>query len=96
MNNAIRLLRGERKIENRSYKAFKKGDTICGIDSEPEELKRWSISEEQVAKKELEKYRCEYQKGLEMWYVKEYALEYFEAGEDGEFLFGSDFELAKE
>lgn len=43
------------------------------------------------AKAELAKYRCEYYDG---WAI-EYALEYFEADEDGEFVEGSDYELAE-
>lgn len=96
MNNTIILLKGETLLTRREYKKFNKGDTIWGIDSEPEEIKRWSIEQKHQAKEELAKYTCLYHENAETWSVEEYALEYCEFDEDGEFLQGSDFDLAEE
>lgn len=94
--NTIRLLMGETKLSKTKYeKSFNKGDTIWGENSEPEELKRWSIEDEKEAKEELKKYKCSYDESIELYYITEYALEYFEADEEGEFLTGSDFEIAE-
>ena len=82
-------------MTNNEYKAFQKGDTIFGIDCNPEELKRWSIEQEQEAKTELAKHNCTYSGGY-VWNIEEYALEYCECDEDGEFVEGSDFDLAGE
>lgn len=97
MNNTIRLLKGEAELTKREFEAFTKGDTIWGADREPEELKRWSIEQEQEAKEELKKYCCTYNRYNEnLTDIEEYALEYFEADEDGEFISGSDYDLAEE
>lgn len=93
--NEIRLLKGERRITNEELKKFQKGDTIWGNDENPEELKRWTIEEKEEAKKELAALRCRYARYNEhLTDVEEYALEYFEADESGEFVEGSDFDLA--
>lgn len=94
MNNTIRLLKGSERLNNRNYENFSKGDSIFGDFAEPEEIKRWSMDQEEEAKETLKKYRCEYEKARELWYITEYALEYFEADEDGEFVSGSDYDLA--
>lgn len=77
-----------------------KGDTIWGADSEPREVKRWHISEEAAAKAELAKHKCEYwaTSGVVGRIVMgdEWALEYCECDEDGEWDQGSDFWLADE
>lgn len=91
----IRLLHGECRVTNEELKKFKKGDTIWGNDTDPEELKRWTIEEKEEAKKELAALRCRYARYNEhLTDVEEYALEYFKADESGEFVEGSDFELA--
>lgn len=98
MLNMVRLLKGECKATNEEMKKFKKGDTIFGNDTDPEELKRWSMEQKEEAKKELSALRCRYARYNEHLTdveVEEYALEYFEADESGEFVEGSDFELAK-
>lgn len=96
--NTIKLLRGEDRVENKKYKDFVKGDTIWGADSEPEELKRWSIEDKEQAKEELAKYRCFYDSNGwgTLVIVEEFALEYCECDEEGEFVEGSNFELAEE
>lgn len=95
MLNMVRLLKGECRATNEELKKFKKGDTIWGNDTDPEELKRWKIEEKEEAKKELAALRCRYARYNEyLTDVEEYALEYFKADESGEFVEGSDFELA--
>lgn len=96
--NTIVLLHNEARLNRRfELKKFQKGDLIWGEDENPEELMRWSAAEEAAAKAELAKLRCVYDPyNDQLAYIEEYALEWFEADEDGEFLFGSDFELAQE
>ena len=43
MLNMIRLLKGECRATNEEMKKFQKGETIWGNDTNPEELKRWTI-----------------------------------------------------
>lgn len=96
MLNMIRLFHGECRATNEELKKFQKGGTIWGNDTDPEELKRWSMEQKEEAKKELSALRCKYARYNEhLTDVEEYALEYFEADESGEFVEGSDFELAK-
>lgn len=95
MLNMVRLLKGEFRATNEEMKKFQKGDTIWGNDTNPEELKRWSIEKKEEAKKELAALRCRYARYNEhLTDVEEYALEYFKADESGEFVDGSDFDLA--
>lgn len=92
MTNTINLIKGEERYTEKEWRGFQKGGTLWGTDCvEPEVLKSWPIEKEAEAKAELAKYRCEYYDG---WAI-EYALEYFEANEDGEFVEGSDYELAE-
>lgn len=90
--NAIILLHGHAVLTEGEYKKFTKGDTIWGIDRNPEALKRWSIEDEAEALEELKNYKCTYDKG-NLYYIDEYALEYCETDEDGEFIEGSTFEM---
>lgn len=96
MFNTIILKKGEARLTRSEFKSFEKGDTIFGCDSEPEELKRWSSDQKEEAQAELEKYRCRYFKGAELYYAEEYALEFCECDEEGEFISGSDYDLAEE
>lgn len=96
MDNTIRLLKGELRFTESEYKEFQKGDTIFGENVPQEELKRWSIEQKEEAKAELAKYRCAYKKGDSLYDVIEYALEYSELDEDGEFVNGGDYDLAEE
>lgn len=91
-NNTIILLEGTARLTGREMKKFNKYDTILGCDSNPTELKRWSIEQIDEAKAELAKYKCEY----DLSYIAEYALEYCECDEDGEFIQGSDYDFAEE
>lgn len=96
MYNTIILKKGEGRYTRNEWKKFEKGGTIWGCDENPEELKRWSGDQKEEAQAELAKYRCKYSKGVELYYAEEYALDYCECDEDGEFTFGSDFDLAEE
>ncbi len=96
MYNTIILLKGESLLTKSEYKNFSKGDTLWGIDREPEEIKRWTIEQDQEAKKELAKHACTYHENAETWSIEEYALEYCECDEEGEFVQGSDYDLAEE
>jgi hypothetical protein len=97
MNNTIILKHCEIRLTREEFKGFKKGNTICGEDEYPvEELKRWSIEDQQEAIEELSKYRCKYTEDGSLYNIEEYALEYCECDEDGEFIQGSDYNLAPE
>ena len=96
MYNAIILLKGERNLTKKEYESFSNGDTIWGIDSNPEEIARWGIEDVEIAKAELEKYSCKYIVSGTSYSITEYAIEYCELNSDGEFVSGSDFDLAKE
>lgn len=95
MYNTIILKVGEAKLTKTEFDKFSEGDTIFGADSNPTELRRWKATEENEARAELAKHYCEYNKGIELYYITEYALEYCEYDEDGEFVQGSDFDLAE-
>ena len=94
--NTIILKKGEKELTPAGYKRFQKGDTIFGENSDPEEILRWPIEQKSKALDELKKYHCEYRKGREDFFVTEHALEWCVCDEDGEFLDGSDFDLADE
>lgn len=78
------------------YKKFSKGDTIWGNNQSPKEIKRWNIEQEEEARKELKNHACIYHENVETWSVEEYALEYCECDENGEFVQGSDYDFAEE
>lgn len=75
------------------------GDLILGDSDCYEEIARFKIEDESKAKTELSKYRCTYWK--QDSYVKpvvmgkEYGLEYSYHDEDGEFIEGSNYDLAE-
>lgn len=97
MNNTIILKHCEIRLTREEFKKFKKGDSICGEDNYPvEELKIWDMSNREEAKTELAKHHCTYKEDGSLYNIQEYALEYCECDEDGEFVQGSDFEFAKE
>lgn len=64
MYNTIRLLRGEERLSYSEFKKFQRGDTIFGVDSDPTEIKRWSIDDKDKAKAELSKYQCSCSRGI--------------------------------
>lgn len=94
--NTIILLHNSASITRQEWKKFEEGDLIFGADTNPTELKRWSIEQEAEAKAELAKYECSYitNSNPSLVFVEEYALEYCLTDEDGEFVEGSDFDLA--
>lgn len=94
MYKTIILLTGEGEFTPDEMKRFKKGDLIWGNDTCPKALKRWSVDQEE-AKAELSKYECSYYTDIHLTYIVEYALAYFSCDENGEFVEGADFELAK-
>ena len=95
MYNTIILKKGTANLTAQQYTGFSEGDTIFGDNSEPEELKRWPISEEAAAKEELKKFSCTCVKSGDLYSIEEVALEYCETDESGEFVCGSDFDLAE-
>lgn len=103
MNNTIILKYSEVRLTKEEFKNFKKGNTICGGNNYPvEELKRWSfphvidLDDIEESTKELNKCRCSYKEDGSLYNVEEYALEYCECDENGEFVQGSDYEFAME
>lgn len=95
MFNTIILLHGNASLTHGEYRKFQKGDTVFGENCKPSELKRFDINDEEKAREELSKYRCTY-KCDNVCDIDEYALEYCECDEDGDFIQGSDFYLADE
>ena len=93
--NTIILYKGEAGLTPREYKEFSKGDCVFYADYR-KELKRWPIEQEEEAQQELKKYSCKYERGPELYWIEEYGLEYCNTDEDGEFVDGSDFYIAKE
>ena len=97
MHNTIILLEGNAELSRREYLKYQKHDTIYGNNSNPRELRRWSIDDYEDAKEELKTYCSTYRCANDDCYiVTEYALEYCETDEDGEILSGSDYDFAVE
>lgn len=90
--NTIKLAHNDAILTKAELKKFKKGDLIWGDDQNPKTLKTWSIEDEDDALEELKRHRCSYDGNR----IEEWALEYCETNEDGEFVEGSDFKFAKE
>lgn len=93
MEEMIRLIHGRGE-------ATERGDTIFGDNSNAKEIMRWPKSEKPAALAELSKHRCIYREegtfhGRKVIIADEWALEYFESDEEGEFFSGSDFDLAE-
>ena len=94
--NTIILVHGSLNCPRRDWlRKVNPGDSIYGIDNNRKEIMRWSIDQEPNAKKELAKYKCTYAKTGNTIWADEYALEFCECDEDGEFIQGADFELAE-
>lgn len=75
-------------------------DTINGPDNDAKTVKSWPIEEEAKAREELAKKECSYWiektfAGFTVIMAEEWALEFCEMDEDGEFVDGSDLESAK-
>lgn len=93
--NTIILKHGVGSYSKKQFNNFTEGDCICGENASPEELKRWTGDQYDLAKAELAKYSCSYRKSGGYMFADEYALEYCNTDEDGEFLDGSDLDLAE-
>lgn len=96
MYNTIILLKGKKNLSRKEYRSFSKGDTIWGLNGDPEEIARWVIDDEEEARKELAKFNCSYDNKDVYYSITEYALQYCECDSNGEFMTGSDFDLANE
>lgn len=91
-----RLLKSEARFTKEELKGFEKGDLITGNDVNPEELKRWTGEGcREKAMEELKKFNSNYYMGEQLADVTEYAVETYEADEDGNFLDGSDYDIAE-
>lgn len=90
--NTIIMLKGESVLTYREMREFQKGDTIWGVDRVPQEVRRWEIGEEKAARAALAEKRCSYLDGC----IEEYALQYCDVDENGEFVAGADYDLAEE
>lgn len=95
MYNTIILWHGQETLTAREFKKFSHGDSIMECDCNPVELKRWSADELEQAKEELSKYECTYEDAGELFFVNEYAIEFCDCDEDGDFIKGSDYSFAK-
>lgn len=82
-------------IRKKQFKNYFEGDCIYGPNTDPEELKRWTYDQLNEAKAELSKYKCTYHEHPDCVDVEEYALEYCDTNTDGEFVNGSDYDLAE-
>lgn len=91
-----RLLKNEARLTKEELKGFEKGDLITGNDVNPEELKRWTGEGcREKALEELKKFNSSYYMEEQLTDVTEYAVETYEADEDGDFLEGSDYDFAE-
>lgn len=91
-----RLLKSEARLTKEELKGFEKGDLITGNDVNPEELKRWTGEGcREKALEELKKFNSSYYMEEQLTDVTEYAVETYEADEDGDFLEGSDYDFAE-
>lgn len=99
MYNAILLLKGEDRFARSEWNKVdeKEGSTIWQDGANPQELKRWGMEQKKEALEEFEKCKCQYVEptGDFPGYIKEFALEYCECDDDGEFVQGSDYDLAE-
>lgn len=92
--NTIILLHGTGEIAA-------KGDAIFGIDSNAQEIQRWPIGQKADAMAALAEHRCIYREastftGSAVIQADEWALEFCECDEDGEYITGADYDLAEE
>ena len=94
--NTIILLGNVASLTKAEWSKFNEGDLILGNDTDPDELMRGDIKQEQEAKAELAKYTCCYvqDSNPSLVFVEEYALMYCDTDDDGEFIEGADFVFA--
>lgn len=99
--NKIALKEYSVEIKTSEYDKLDKSEiiNIALDDVEPEEIKTWDIEDKEEAIAELAKYKCKskrYDGNVFPYYlVTVYALEYYTANEDGEFISGSDMDTAE-
>ena len=67
-------------------------NALFGNNSDPVEIARFDNNDDAMA--ELRKHKCEIWESGSVWRVSGYAVEAFEADDDGEFLSGSDYDMA--
>lgn len=94
--NTIVLLAGKETITKKEFKNFERGSAIWGYTQVPTEIKRWSMDQKEEAEKELANYRCKYLLSPENVEITEYALMYCVCDDEGYFVEGADYDLAKE
>lgn len=63
---------------------------------DPDEVKRWDIADEALARAELAKHKSTFEYKNDTVWTDVWALEFLEADEDGEFVNGGDFVYASE
>lgn len=68
-------------------------EALFGIDSDPVEIGRFY--EKAKAMEELSNYKCKVWKSGSVWRASGFAIETFDADDDGEFLTGSDYDMAE-
>lgn len=94
MYNTIILLHGTGEITE-------KGDAIFGIDSNAREIRRWPISQKSDALAALAQHHCRYHMtrtftGSTVVQADEWAIQYCECDDDGDYIDGADYDLAAE
>lgn len=94
MNNTIILKKAECRLTIQEFSSFDRGDAIYGNHCNPEELQRWNIEEEKEAYQRFKQFNCSYQQRFNYWNICEFALEFCECDEDGDFISGGDYDLA--
>lgn len=96
MFNTIIFKRENARLTKREYEKFQKGDLIFGENRNPEELKRWVPDDEDNAKIGLARHCCSCKRVFDDCEIVEYAPEYCECDEDGEFIQSCNYILAEE
>lgn len=94
--NTIVLLKGEETLAQKEFKNFERGSAIWGYTQVPTEIKRWSMDQKGEAEKELANLRCEYLLHPEIVAITEYALMYCVCDDEGYYVEGAEYNLAKE
>lgn len=92
--NKIELVKAESSYTRANFKNYSKGDLILGDDTMYEGILKWDISQKEEAEKALAEVRCRIVEGPELYYITEYALQYFEEDEDSNFIQGCDYDFA--
>lgn len=92
IKNTITLIHSESNYSANDVRCGRVSLDECLCD--PTEVKRWGICDEDAARAELAKHKSSFSyKNGAVW-VDAWALEFFESDDDGEFLEGSDMDLA--